>query len=123
MRNAIILLVAILGVVGTATSARAQSIRQQPLVSSRPSGTRTNAKPLFHFDFRPQHSVPATIASGVPMRSLQKANASLPLERTPIDCKMVKPVDPHFVSAMPVVRPDPTIALPMRIAHAAPCRE
>src|SRR5215470_19290081 len=33
----------------------------------------------------------------------------------PTDCKMVKRVDPNFKSKMPVVTPDPKLALPMKI--------
>jgi hypothetical protein len=38
------------------------------------------------------------------------------------DCKMVKPVDPQFRSAMPVVTPDPRLKLPMRIVHVPDCK-
>jgi hypothetical protein len=37
------------------------------------------------------------------------------------DCKMVKPVDPQFRSAMPVVTPDPGLTLPMRIVPVPDC--
>jgi hypothetical protein len=39
----------------------------------------------------------------------------------PTDCKMVKRVDPAFKSAMPVVTPDPKLALPMKIVPVPSC--
>jgi hypothetical protein len=41
----------------------------------------------------------------------------------PADCKMVKPVDPQFKSAMPVVTPDPHLKLPMSIVAVPDCRK
>jgi len=41
----------------------------------------------------------------------------------PADCKMVKPVDPQFRSAMPVVTPDPRLKLPMSIVPVPDCRK
>lgn len=39
----------------------------------------------------------------------------------PTDCGMVKPVDPNFKSKMPVVTPDPKLALPMKIVPVPSC--
>jgi hypothetical protein len=39
----------------------------------------------------------------------------------PMDCGMVKPVDPNFKSKMPVVTPDPKLALPMKIVPVPSC--
>jgi hypothetical protein len=38
------------------------------------------------------------------------------------DCKMLKPVDPQFNSAMPVVRPDSAKQLPMPIIQVPSCK-
>jgi hypothetical protein len=39
----------------------------------------------------------------------------------PIDCGMVRRVDPNFKSAMPVVTPDPKLALPMKVVAVPSC--
>jgi hypothetical protein len=39
------------------------------------------------------------------------------------DCRMVKPVDPDFRSAMPVVEPPKHTTYTMKIVPAPPCRE
>jgi hypothetical protein len=41
----------------------------------------------------------------------------------PADCKMLKPVDPQFRSAMPIVTPDAGLKLPMRIVPVPDCRK
>ena len=42
---------------------------------------------------------------------------------TAIDCKMIKPIDPQFVSAMPVIPPDPNLQLLMPIVRVPPCKD
>jgi hypothetical protein len=39
----------------------------------------------------------------------------------PTDCGMVRRVDPNFKSAMPVVTPDPKLALPMKVVAVPSC--
>ena len=39
----------------------------------------------------------------------------------PTDCGMVRRVDPNFKSAMPVVTPDPKLALPMKVMVVPSC--
>jgi len=39
----------------------------------------------------------------------------------PIDCEMVRSVDPRFQSNMPVVKPDPTIDYTMHVVKAPAC--
>lgn len=39
----------------------------------------------------------------------------------PTDCKMVKPVDPRFVSKMPVQTPDPNLRLPIQMVPVPSC--
>ena len=39
----------------------------------------------------------------------------------PTDCGMVKRVDPNFKSAMPVVTPDPKLALPTKVVAVPSC--
>ena len=39
----------------------------------------------------------------------------------PTDCRMVRRVDPNFKSAMPVVTPDPKLALPMKVVVVPSC--
>ena len=39
----------------------------------------------------------------------------------PTDCGMVRRVDPNFKSAMPVVTPDPKLALPMKVVVVPSC--
>jgi hypothetical protein len=39
----------------------------------------------------------------------------------PTDCRMVKPVDPQFKSAMPVITPDKDVKLPMKIVTVPSC--
>jgi len=39
----------------------------------------------------------------------------------PTDCGMVRRVDPNFKSAMPVVTPDPKLALPTKVVAVPSC--
>ena len=39
----------------------------------------------------------------------------------PTDCGMVRRVDPNFKSEMPVVTPDPKLALPMKVVVVPSC--
>jgi hypothetical protein len=39
----------------------------------------------------------------------------------PTDCKMIKAVDPRFVSKMPVQTPDPNVKLPIRRVEVPSC--
>lgn len=39
----------------------------------------------------------------------------------PTDCRMIKPVDPRFVSKMPVQTPDPNVKLPIRRVEVPSC--
>lgn len=39
------------------------------------------------------------------------------------DCKMVKHIDPQFVSIMPIIAPDPNVQLPMQIVRVPPCKD
>jgi hypothetical protein len=39
----------------------------------------------------------------------------------PTDCGMVRRVDPNFKSAMPVVTPDPKLALPIKVVAVPSC--
>jgi hypothetical protein len=41
---------------------------------------------------------------------------------TPIDCRMLTPVDPQFASRMPVVQPAPSPQLPTKVVHVPPCK-
>ncbi|HEX3702392.1 MAG TPA: hypothetical protein VHU82_03620 [Vicinamibacterales bacterium] len=41
---------------------------------------------------------------------------------TPIDCKMLTPVDPQFASRMPIVQPAPSPKLPTKVVHVPPCK-
>lgn len=43
-------------------------------------------------------------------------------DRNAIDCQMIKPVDPGFRSAMPMLRRDPTVQLPMRTVQPPSCK-
>jgi hypothetical protein len=40
----------------------------------------------------------------------------------PIDCAMVKPIDPDFHSNMPIVKPDPNVHYAMPVVKPASCR-
>ena len=39
-----------------------------------------------------------------------------------LDCQMSKPIDPNFHSAMPVIKPNPNVALPMRVIPVPSCK-
>jgi hypothetical protein len=60
-------------------------------------------------------------------KDLATAFAALQGQRTaaqpPIDCKMVRPVDPTFHSAMPVEHPDRRVQLPSRILVVPSCQQ
>jgi hypothetical protein len=43
------------------------------------------------------------------------------IEPAPIDCKMVKPVNPDFRSNMPVAMPNPKLAFPMKVVPVPSC--
>jgi len=55
----------------------------------------------------------------VPNRVSPQAGQS---ESGGVDCRMVKPVDPKFYSAMPVMKPDPNVLLPMKVIQAPACK-
>jgi hypothetical protein len=41
---------------------------------------------------------------------------------TPVDCQMVKPVDPNFHSAMPIVKPSADKKYALRVIQTPPCK-
>ena len=42
-------------------------------------------------------------------------------QREAIDCKMVRPVDPAYRSAMPLVKPPADVKFAMKVIQAPPC--
>ena len=70
----------------------------------------SSAKPMFRVEFGAKPADPQFIVV-----QIEPSIAA--------DCKMVKPVDPKFKSAMPVVTPDPSLKLPMRIVHVPDCKK
>ena len=68
-----------------------------------------------HADFRAPKPAPRK-----PITSVNP----LPVEikgSSPVDCPMVKPIDPQFRSSMPIVRPDPNGKLTMRVISVPGC--
>ena len=50
--------------------------------------------------------------------SLQPSSA----RTVPTDCAMLKPVNPKFHSAMPIVKPDPKVNYALRIVTVPSCK-
>ncbi len=48
--------------------------------------------------------------------------SATPPQSSGLDCRMVKPIDPQFYSAMPIVKPDPKVALSGRVIAVPACR-
>ena len=70
----------------------------------------SSAKPMFRVEFGAKAADPQFV-----IVQIEPSIAT--------DCKMVKRVDPQFKSAMPVVTPDPSLKLPMRIVHVPDCKK
>jgi hypothetical protein len=54
-------------------------------------------------------------------KTLAEALRALAAQSTPTDCKMIRPIDPHFSSKMPVQTPDPDVKLPIQIVPIPSC--
>jgi len=54
-------------------------------------------------------------------KMLAEAQRALAARSVPTDCKMIKPVDPQFVSKMPVQMPDPNVKLPIQSVSIPSC--
>jgi hypothetical protein len=73
-----------------------------------------------NLDFRAQKDRPTKAVKPLspPANPVPAVDAGV----NPIDCGMIKPVDPRFKSAMPVLHPDPKVQLPTRIVQAPSCK-
>jgi hypothetical protein len=97
-------------------TANVSTLGAQPCVRFSPTAPCANAKaarpPLF----------------GPPQPSLPKPSPQPPVAQTEIvmeqavDCKMVRPIDPAFYSAMPILRAQPDVMLALKIIVPPPCR-
>jgi hypothetical protein len=54
-------------------------------------------------------------------KMVAEAQRALAARSVPTDCKMIKPVDPRFVSKMPVETPDPNVKLPIQTVSVPSC--
>src|SRR5438876_11027701 len=114
MRLGTILALALLSLVAVPRTASAQCVAFLAGVACSPS-----TRPVFRGDFGPQNLAPKSPKQSPKRRSV----ASLPTapaanEPTPIDCQMIKSVDPRFRSAMPVGLPDLNVPFPMLTIQA-----
>jgi hypothetical protein len=74
-------------------------------------------KPPIRLDFGAAPKQPAPRAT--PARPALKTAPALPAE--PIDCAILKPVEPNFTSNMRVVTPDPNLSAVMRTVVMPAC--
>lgn len=54
--------------------------------------------------------------------ALSTAGSSTTLRRGPIDCQMVRAINPKFHSDMPVIPPTTRFEFPMRVIRPVPCK-
>jgi hypothetical protein len=116
MRTGVILAVAVLLLIVTPTAGRAQAQFGAP-----PPGGRSLGPTTFHMDFRAQKD----ILSKKPVQPLNHSVNPVPpvvIGSNPIDCGIIKRVDPRFKSVMPIVKPDPKVQLPMKTIQSPACK-
>ena len=104
MRAHLIAVVGLLSVIAVPRIARAAECSL-----FAPAGACAQAKPKFEIRVAPQApiDVPPAPQVAAPART---------------DCKMVKLVDPQFISTMPVLQPDSAKQLPMRTIQVPSCK-
>jgi hypothetical protein len=56
-------------------------------------------------------------------KMLERVRQAMASQSVPTDCKMIKPVDPQFVSKMPVQTPDPDLKLPIKTVAVPSCEK
>lgn len=82
-----------------------------------------STRPALRGDFGLQTPAPKpTHPSSKERRTVATPSVQTHESETPIDCKMVKPVDPQFRSSMPVIAPDRNARLPMRLVQPPACK-
>jgi hypothetical protein len=113
-----ILIVALLSLVAAPRTASAQC---GPF--SKGPACPTSTRPVLRGDFglqklAPKPAQPSSKRNWTDTQAIVQAHQ----DQTPIDCQIIKPVDPQFRSAMPVVSPDRNVRLPMRIIQPPACK-
>jgi hypothetical protein len=81
-----------------------------------------SAKPLARADFAKMAAQNAEVRQMTTAAKESLAAPAQPADVPPIDCRMVKPVDPQFKSAMPVITPDKGVKLPMSVVTVPSCK-
>jgi hypothetical protein len=79
-----------------------------------------SGKSTFHVDFGTQKDLPKK-----PVQPLNHSMNPVPPNVTgsnPIDCGMIKRIDPQFRSVMSIVKPDPKVQLPMKTIQPPACK-
>ena len=115
MRMGAILAVAVLFLIAVPRTAGAQCS-----TFSAGGACSGSGKPTFHLDFRAQKAAP-----NKPAQPLNHSVNPVPpnvMGSNPIDCGMIKRVDPQFRSVMPIVKPDPKVQLPMKTIQPPACK-
>jgi hypothetical protein len=115
MRMGAILTVAVLLLIAVPRAARAQCSAFSVGGACAGSG-----KPTFHLDFRAQKD---TLQK--PVQPLNHSVNPVPpvmAGSNPVDCGMIKRVDPQFKSVMPIVKPDPKVQFPMKTLQPSACK-
>ena len=110
MRSSIPVLIAGLAVLGAPLTARADCT-----LFSKDGSACVTPKPGLEANF-----VKLAAANAQAQKLLTDAPRAM-AGSMPTDCKMVKPIDPRFVSKMPVQTPDPSLKLPMRTVPVPSC--
>ena len=78
-----------------------------------------STKPTVYVDFGLPKAAPDT---RIPQVDTHRATLPMVIRTPgPIDCRMVKPIDPQFKSAMRIAAADPKVQLPMRIVQTSTC--
>ena len=116
MRTGTILVLAVLSPILSQTAARAQTPFGAP-----PRGGRSLGPTMFHLVFGAQKDIPRK----KPVQPLNHSVNPVPpivMGSNPIDCGIVKRVDPKFKSVTPIVKPDSKVQLPMKTIQPPACK-
>jgi hypothetical protein len=110
-------IVALMVVFGS-DSLAAQEAAQQCITFSRELPCAPKKGAIDRIDFRvskpaPEPQSPNPVVT--PGKELNPPHAA-------IDCAMVKPIDPNFHSAMPIVKPHPNVQYTLRVIPVPTCR-
>jgi len=96
-----------------------------PTATTAQSGTPTPGSgslrsSTFHVDFGAHKDARPKMVQ--PLNRSLNPVPPIKMGTNPVDCAIVKRVDPHFESNMPIVKPDPKMQLPMKTIQPPACK-